>query len=98
MGSYYKHVKKKRKGYCIVCDYVDNEILINEKRLQMKTRVYLVTNGKEECLVEAISIAQALRHVVKSQYTTRVLNSVEVAKAIQVGMKLETACDAREDI
>ena len=64
----------------------------------MKTRVYLVTNGKEECLVEAISIAQTLRHVVKRQYTTRVLNSVEVAKAIQVGMKLETACDAREDI
>jgi len=95
MGSYYKHVKKKRKGYCIVCDYVDNVILINEKRLQMKTRVYLVKNGNVECLVEAISIAQALRHVVKSQYTTRVLNSVEVAKAIQVGMKLETASDAK---
>ena len=61
----------------------------------MKTRVYLVTNGKEECLVEAISIAQALRHVVKSQYTTRVLSAVEMAKVVSSGMKLETASDAK---
>ena len=59
----------------------------------MKTRVYLVKNGDVVCLVEAISIAQALRHVVKNSYTTRVLNSVEVAKACQSGMKLETASD-----
>ena len=61
----------------------------------MKTRVYLVKNGNVECLVEAISIAQALRHVVKSQYTTRVLSAVEVAKVVSSGMKLETACDAK---
>ena len=61
----------------------------------MKTRVYLVKNGNVECLVEAISIAQALRHVVKSQYTTRVLSAVEVAKVVSSGMKLETASDAK---
>jgi hypothetical protein len=59
----------------------------------MKTRVYLVSDGEQSRLVEAISIAQAIRHVVKSKFTTKVLSSVDTARAIDAGLRLEVAND-----
>ena len=56
-----------------------------------KTRIYLVTDKSgAQHLVEAISIAQAIRHVVKADYTCKPLSAVEVAKC---GLVLEIASD-----
>lgn len=63
----------------------------------MKTRIYLVCGkNKERRMIEAISIAQALRHVSKGYFTCNVLNSGEAVREVGAGIVLEVANDTPE--
>lgn len=63
----------------------------------MQTRIYKVvsTNAEPGCesarLVEATSAAQAIRHVVASEYSASVATTKEVAAAMNSGIKVEAA-------
>lgn len=59
--------------------------------MTIATRVYLVTNGDTKKLVEASSQAQALRHVVRSQFTVTVPTTLDLVVLMQGGAKVEKA-------
>ena len=50
-----------------------------------------VTNGDNTHLVQAVSQAQALRHVAGKQYTVEVAKAVDVAQLMGKGAQVETA-------
>ena len=54
-------------------------------------RIYKVTSANKEHLVQAISQAQALRHVAGKYYTVEVAKSIDVARLMTDGAKIETA-------
>lgn len=56
-----------------------------------KTRIYVVENKDETHLVEALSAAQAVRHVVRERYSVRIATTKLVAELMQVGIPLESA-------
>jgi len=48
-------------------------------------------------LVEAPNPAQALRHIVQSQFVVNAANATQVAKMMQAGVQLESAVAASDD-
>ena len=55
-------------------------------------RIYKITNGDKEYLVQALSQAQALRHVAGKVYQVEVAKALDVAKLIgEKNVTLEVA-------
>lgn len=54
-------------------------------------RIYKVTNGDSTHLVQAVSQAQALRHVAGKTFSVEVAKAIDVAVLMGKGAKLETA-------
>lgn len=54
-------------------------------------RIYKVTNGDKTYLVQAVSQAQALRHVAGRVYSVEVAKAVDVAQLMSNGTSLEVA-------
>ena len=59
-------------------------------------RIYKVTNTDKSYLVQAVSQAQALRHVAGRQYVVEVAKAVDVAQLMSKGIQLEVASVASE--
>ena len=59
-------------------------------------RIYKVTNTDKSYLVQAVSQAQALRHVAGRQYAVEVAKAVDVAQLMSKGIQLEVASVASE--
>ncbi len=58
------------------------------------SRIYIVNmKGSKPKLVDAITAAQALRHVAKGVITTKVATAKETAELMKQGIELETAGD-----
>lgn len=55
------------------------------------TRIYVVTTGVEQRLVEAASAAQAIRHCVADKYTARPASPKDIAILMSVSVSLEKA-------
>lgn len=54
-------------------------------------RIYKVTSGDKAYLVQAISQAQALRHIAGKQYIVEVAKTIDVAQLMGKGVQVETA-------
>lgn len=54
-------------------------------------RIYKVTNGGTTHLVQAMSQAQALRHVAGKTFTVEVAKAIDVATLMGKGATVETA-------
>lgn len=54
-------------------------------------RIYKVTNGTNTHLVQAVSQAQALRHVAGKTFSVDVAKAIDVAQLMGKGVQLETA-------
>ena len=54
-------------------------------------RIYIVTNGDTTHLVQAVSQAQALRHVAGKTFSVDVAKAIDVAQLMGKGVQLETA-------
>lgn len=54
-------------------------------------RIYKVTNGTNIHLVQAVSQAQALRHVAGKTFNVDIAKAIEVAQLMGDGMRLEVA-------
>ncbi len=54
-------------------------------------RIYKVTNGDNTHLVQAVSQAQALRHVAGKTFSVEVAKAIDVAVLMGKGVTLETA-------
>lgn len=61
----------------------------------MNTRIYIIEEEGREAprLVEAVSAAAALRHVVEPLYCARLADARDVARAMTAGATVETAGD-----
>lgn len=59
----------------------------------MPSRIYVVTSddGQTKAMVEAITPAQAIRHVAGSKYVAKPASPREVHDMVQAGVKLEKA-------
>ncbi len=54
-------------------------------------RIYKVTNGNNTSLVQAVSQAQALRHVAGKTFSVEVAKAIDVAQLMGKGVQLEAA-------
>lgn len=54
-------------------------------------RIYKVTNGDKTYLVQAVSQAQALRHVAGRTFAVEVAKAIDVAQLMGKGVQVETA-------
>ena len=54
-------------------------------------RIYKVTNGDKTYLVQAVSQAQALRHVAGRTFAVEVAKAIDVAQLMGKGVHVETA-------
>lgn len=54
-------------------------------------RIYKVTSGTKAHLVQAISQAQALRHVAGRMFQVEVAKTIDVAKLMSAGTQVEVA-------
>lgn len=54
-------------------------------------RIYKVTSADKAYLVQAVSQAQALRHIAGRQFTVEVAKAVDVAQLMSKGVQVETA-------
>jgi len=59
--------------------------------MAQEQRIYKVTNGDKTYLVQAVSQAQALRHVAGRLYSVEVAKAIDVAQLMSSGTLLETA-------
>ena len=59
-------------------------------------RIYKVTSADKAYLVQAISQAQALRHVAGKQYGVEVAKAIDVAQLMSKGAQIEVASSAPE--
>ena len=59
-------------------------------------RIYKVTSADKAYLVQAVSQAQALRHVAGKQYGVEVAKAVDVAQLMSKGVQLEVASTVPE--
>ena len=59
-------------------------------------RIYKVTNGDKTYLVQAVSQAQALRHVAGRVYSVEIAKAVDVAHLMSNGHSLEVATTVPE--
>ena len=56
-----------------------------------KTRIYTISNGDTDRLVRATSRAQAISHVARSVFNSRVATQDDLVDAMQAGVKVEDA-------
>jgi hypothetical protein len=68
------------------------------KIVAQEQRIYKVTNGDKTYLVQAVSQAQALRHVAGRLYSVEVARSIDVAHLMSAGVQLETASIVPEQV
>jgi len=61
-------------------------------------RIYIVTNGGTQHLVQASSQAQAVRHIAGKTFGVRIAKTLDVAQLMGNGAVLETATNAPETI
>ena len=54
-------------------------------------RIYKITSADKAYLVQAVSQAQALRHIAGRQFTVEVAKAVDVAQLMGKGIQVETA-------
>lgn len=54
-------------------------------------RIYKVTSADKAYLVQAVSQAQALRHIAGRQFTVEVAKAVDVAQLMSKGVQVEAA-------
>jgi len=54
-------------------------------------RIYKITSADKAYLVQAVSQAQALRHIAGRQFTVEVAKAVDVAQLMSKGVQVETA-------
>ena len=54
-------------------------------------RIYKITSADKAYLVQAVSQAQALRHIAGRQFTVEVAKAVDVAQLMGKGVQVETA-------
>lgn len=54
-------------------------------------RIYKVTSGGQSHLVQAVSQAQALRHVAGKTFTVEVAKAIDVAQIMSKGVAVEVA-------
>ena len=54
-------------------------------------RIYKVTSGDKSHLVQAVSQAQALRHVAGKTFSVEVAKAIDVAQLMNKGTTVETA-------
>lgn len=59
-------------------------------------RIYKVTNSGTVYLVQAMSQAQALRHVAGKTFNVEVAKAIDVAQLMSKGVTLETASSVPE--
>jgi hypothetical protein len=59
-------------------------------------RIYVVTNGGAQHLVQAASQAQAIRHIAGKTFDVRIAKSFDVASLMSKGMVLEVAVSVPE--
>ena len=59
-------------------------------------RIYKVTNGGNSHLVQAISQAQALRHVAGKTFNVEVAKAIDVAHLMSKGAQIEVASMSAE--
>lgn len=59
--------------------------------------VYLVTTPKGNRLVEARTTGAARNHVIKDEVEVKTLNTSELVKHINAGMKIETVIEEKAD-
>jgi hypothetical protein len=59
-------------------------------------RIYVVTNGGSQHLVQAASQAQAIRHIAGKTFDVRIAKTLDVAQLMSNGAVLETAVSVPE--
>ena len=59
-------------------------------------RIYKITSADKAYLVQAVSQAQALRHIAGRQFTVEVAKAVDVAQLMSKGVQVETASVVHE--
>ena len=59
-------------------------------------RIYIVTNGGTQHLVQASSQAQAIRHIAGKTFDVRIAKTIDVAWLMSNGTILETAANTPE--
>lgn len=59
-------------------------------------RIYVVTNGNNNHLVQAASQAQAIRHIAGKTFDVRVAKTLDVAQLMNKGVMLEVASSIPE--
>ena len=59
-------------------------------------RIYVVTNGGAQHLVQASSQAQAIRHIAGKTFDVRIAKTLDVAQLMSKGKILETAVSVPE--
>ena len=64
--------------------------------MAIEQRIYKVTNGGATHLVQAISQAQALRHIAGKTFTVEVAKVIDVVQLLTDGIKVEVATNAPE--
>jgi len=59
-------------------------------------RIYIVTNGGAQHLVQASSQAQAIRHIAGKTFEVRIAKTLDVAQLMSNGAVLEAATNVSE--
>ena len=59
-------------------------------------RIYIVTNGGTQHLVQAASQAQAVRHIAGKTFGVRIAKTLDVVQLMSNGAVLETAANTPE--
>jgi len=59
-------------------------------------RIYVVTNGGTQHLVQAASQAQAIRHIAGKTFDVRIAKTLDVAQLMGNGVVLEVAVNTPE--
>ena len=59
-------------------------------------RIYIVTNGGTQHLVQASSQAQAVRHIAGKTFGVRIAKTLDVVQLMSNGAVLETAANTPE--
>jgi rRNA processing protein Krr1/Pno1 len=70
----------------------------SQKRIStMKSRIYRVTEiaTNKVRIIEATSVAHAMKHVAETTHTCSVCNGIEAVKLIAEGVKFESAVNAK---
>jgi hypothetical protein len=64
--------------------------------MAVEQRIYVVTNGGVQHLVQAASQAQAIRHIAGKTFDVRIAKTLDVAQLMSKGVQLEAAVTVPE--